>query len=54
MGEDVAEGALAFKVVVNDERSYSLWPAGRDNPLGWRDAAESGSRAGCLAHIDIA
>lgn len=40
-----------YKVVVNHEEQYSIWPADRDNPLGWRDAGKSGPKADCLAHI---
>lgn len=40
-----------YKVVVNHEEQYSIWPADRDNPLGWRDAGKSGTRDECLAHI---
>jgi MbtH protein len=41
----------AYKVVVNDEEQYSIWPAERDNALGWRDAGKSGSKEECLAYI---
>ncbi len=40
------------KVVVNDEEQYSVWPAGRANPPGWRDEGFAGSRTDCLAHVD--
>ena len=40
-----------YKVVVNDEEQYSIWPAGRENALGWKDAGKSGSRGECLEHI---
>lgn len=40
-----------YKVVVNHEEQYSIWPADRDNPLGWRDAGKSGPKAECLAYI---
>ena len=40
-----------YRVVVNHEEQYSIWPADRDAPAGWRDAGKSGSRADCLAHI---
>jgi len=40
-----------YKVVVNDEEQYSIWPAGKDNALGWKDAGKSGSREVCLAYI---
>jgi MbtH protein len=40
-----------YKVVVNHEEQYSIWPADRDNALGWTDAGKSGSKEQCLAHI---
>jgi MbtH protein len=42
------------KVVVNDEGQYSIWPRDRENPLGWSDAGKSGTKAECLAHIEVA
>ncbi|WP_043778083.1 MbtH family protein [Amycolatopsis rifamycinica] len=41
----------SFVVVLNDEEQYSIWPADRDLPLGWRGDGVSGSKAECLAHI---
>jgi MbtH protein len=41
-----------FTVVVNDEEQYSVWPADRPLPAGWRDAGRTGSKQDCLAHID--
>jgi len=40
-----------YRVVVNHEEQYSIWPVDRDNPLGWQDADKSGSKAECLAYI---
>jgi MbtH protein len=40
-----------YRVVVNDEEQYSIWASDRPNPVGWRDAARSGSRSECLAYI---
>jgi MbtH protein len=37
--------------VVNHEEQYSIWPAERDNPLGWRDAGKRGTKAECLDYI---
>lgn len=45
------EDTTTYRVVVNHEEQYSIWPAGRDNPLGWRDAGKSGPKAECLEHI---
>jgi MbtH protein len=41
-----------YKVVVNAEEQYSIWPQQRQNPNGWRDAGKSGSKAECLEYIN--
>jgi MbtH protein len=41
-----------FKVVINDEEQYSIWPSDRHNPPGWRDAGYQGKKAECLEHIE--
>ena len=45
------EDTTIYKVVVNHEEQYSIWPADRENPLGWNDAGKSGPKAECLAYI---
>ncbi|BCL83205.1 MbtH family protein [Ktedonobacteria bacterium brp13] len=45
------EDKTIYKVVVNHEEQYSIWPADRDNPLGWHDANKSGLKPECLAYI---
>ena len=46
------EETIDFKVVVNAEEQYSIWPAARENAPGWRDAGKSGTKAECLAYIE--
>ncbi|MFI9366410.1 MbtH family protein [Kitasatospora sp. NPDC053057] len=46
-----AESEANYLVVVNDEEQYSIWPAGRPVPAGWRTGGPTGSRAECLEHI---
>jgi MbtH protein len=41
-----------FEVVVNDEEQYSIWPADRDVPAGWRKAGKRDKKAACLAYIN--
>ncbi len=41
-----------LQVVVNDEEQYSIWPAGRALPPGWREAGFSGGKQECLDYID--
>ena len=48
---DEKEDLTSYKVVVNHEEQYSIWPADRYNPLGWTDAGKSGTKAECLAFI---
>ena len=51
MNRDEKESITTFKVVVNHEEQYSIWPVYRENPLGWRDVAKTGSKDECLAYI---
>lgn len=50
---EVEEDTTVYRVVVNHEEQYSIWPDYRDLPLGWRDVGKSGSKAECLAHINV-
>ena len=51
MRKDEREDNTIYKVVVNHEEQYSLWPIERENPRGWNDAGKSGAREECLAYI---
>ncbi len=45
------EDDTRYKVVVNHEEQYSIWPSDRDNPNGWRDVGKEGPKQECLDHI---
>jgi uncharacterized protein YbdZ (MbtH family) len=45
------EDKTIYKVVVNHEEQYSIWPEYKENPLGWSDAGKVGPKAECLAYI---
>ena len=49
---DEQEDLTVYKVVLNHEEQYSIWPADRENPLGWRDAGKSGLKKECLEYIE--
>ncbi len=51
MNPDNEEDTTIYRVVVNDEEQYSIWPADRDLPLGWREAGKSGTKKDCLDYI---
>jgi MbtH protein len=48
---DETEDTTLYRVVVNDEEQYSIWPVDRELPLGWKDAGKQGLKAECLAYI---
>jgi MbtH protein len=48
------ESQIEFRVVVNHEDQYSIWPSDRTIPLGWREAGKSGSKSECLDYISEA
>ena len=51
MQVDEQEETTLYKVVLNHEEQYSIWPAERENPPGLRDAGKSGTKSECLAYI---
>ena len=51
MSENDFEDNEVYKVVVNHEEQYSIWPVDKENALGWCDVGKSGTKEECLAHI---
>jgi len=45
------EDKTIYKVVVNHEEQYSIWPEYKANPPGWNDVGKVGPKAECLAYI---
>lgn len=41
-----------FAVVLNHEEQYSIWPADRSLPAGWKPQGFTGGRQECLDHIE--
>lgn len=41
-----------FRVLVNHEEQYSLWPEWKTIPGGWTDVGVVGDKKTCLAHIE--
>jgi MbtH protein len=48
---DEIEDKTIYKAVVNHEEQYSIWPAYKENALGWKDAGKTGPKAEVLAYI---
>ncbi len=51
MADAVNESGTMYKVVVNHEEQYSIWPVDLENALGWQDAGKSGTKEACLSYI---
>jgi len=51
MRDEEREDTTIYKVVINHEEQYSIWPADRANALGWKDAGKEGSKEDCLGYI---
>jgi len=45
---------ITYRVLVNDEEQYSLWPAHLDIPAGWRTEGPTGTQEECSAYVDEA
>lgn len=45
------EDTTTYHVVVNGEEQYSIWPAYKPLPAGWREAGKSGLKPDCLEYI---
>jgi MbtH protein len=51
MNSDDREDSTIYRVVVNHEEQYSIWPSERIFPLGWTATGKTGSKTECLAYI---
>jgi MbtH protein len=43
---------ITYRVLVNDEEQYSLWPAHLDIPAGWRAEGSTGTCDECSTYVD--
>lgn len=46
------EENVIYRVVVNEERQYSIWPVNKEIPLGWKDDQITGTKEECLTYIN--
>ena len=43
---------VKYKVMINRDQMYSIWPADRENPLGWKEVGKTGEKQACLDYIE--
>ncbi len=48
----MVDGQVEYKVVVNEEKQYSIWLADNENAPGWSDEGKRGSKEACLDYIE--
>lgn len=51
MIRDDEEDKTIYRVVVNHEEQYSIWPIDKEIPLGWKDTGKSGNKAECGEYV---
>lgn len=49
---DLENEEAIFKVLVNAEEQYSLWPADLPCPAGWQETSTRGSAKECGEYVD--
>jgi MbtH protein len=52
VSRDEQEDKSIYKVVVNHEEQYSIWPAYRELPPGWQEVGKQGLKGECLVYIE--
>jgi MbtH protein len=50
MSED--EDNRIYTAVINHEEQYSIWPADREIPAGWKAVGKQGKKPEVLAYIE--
>ena len=48
---DFENESAVFKVLVNHEEQYSLWPTDLPVPRGWKETGQKGSKAECDEYV---
>lgn len=49
---DETEHGMEYQVVVNHEEQYSIWPAHKAIPNGWKATGPRGAKDECLSYIE--
>jgi MbtH protein len=45
------EDKTIYRVVVNHEEQYSIWPTHMEIPAGWKEVGTTGTKAQCLERV---
>lgn len=47
------QDSIIYKVVVNHEEQYSIWPDNMEIPLGWSAVNKTGLKQECVDYIAL-
>jgi len=47
-----AQNSSKYKVVINHEEQYSIWPANMETTSGWKDTKVTGNQGRCRKYIE--
>ncbi|MET3132372.1 MbtH protein [Oxalobacteraceae bacterium GrIS 1.11] len=47
------QGAM-FRVLIDQEEQYAIWPERKAIPDGWTDIGVTGCKQDCLDHVELA
>lgn len=47
------DSTVLYRVILNHEEQYTIHRLDRDIPPGWKPDGMEGTKAECLAHIDV-
>ncbi|MDC8759757.1 MbtH family protein [Janthinobacterium fluminis] len=45
---------IVFRVLIDQEKQYAIWPERKAIPDGWTDIGVLGCKQACLDHVDMA
>jgi uncharacterized protein YbdZ (MbtH family) len=48
MNDHENEDTMIYKVVMNHEKQYSIWPDYKETPRKWKVVSKTGSKTECL------
>ena len=48
MNQETQEDITIYRVVINEEEQYSIWPEYKEIPYGWKEVGTSGLKSECL------
>ncbi|HVC19701.1 MAG TPA: MbtH family NRPS accessory protein [Vicinamibacterales bacterium] len=51
MATEEDQDPTVYRVVVNHEEQYSIWPDFKEIPAGWTERGPKGTKDECLAYI---